>query len=314
MGIMMPNTALCCCPLGVKGDRATTATAAFFAPYPDTHRVSAPLGRYRRSRGASSHYEVFLMHLPHPVGVIRDLWWYPVKSMLGISSDALALDRRGVIGDRWFAVRTAAGKFGSGKTTRRFQAIDGLFRFQARVQDAVPSIQFPSGVIMRADDPSIHHALTDVLGQSVMLVEEAAIRHLDAGPVHLVTTAALAWLQDALPATAIDARRFRPNIVLDVPGCDLVEHQWIGQRLRIGRTVELHVRALAERCGMVGFCQSALPQAPAILRHLVQHTGSMFGVYADVVVPGIIHADDPVLLVEALDGEGGAAGQIWSSR
>lgn len=236
------------------------------------------------------------MRFPHPIGTIRDLWWYPVKSMLGVSSDALALDRRGVIGDRWFAVRTAAGKFGSGKTTRRFQQIDDLFRFQAHGLDGVPAIQFPSGVIMRADDPTVHQVLSDVLEQPVMLVEEAAISHLDAGPVHLVTTAALAWLQAALPTTAIDARRFRPNMVLAVPGCDLVDHQWIGRRLRIGGTVELHVRALAERCGMVGFHQSALPQAPAILRHLVQHTGGMFGVYADVVVPGVIHTDDPVLL------------------
>jgi uncharacterized protein len=241
------------------------------------------------------------MLLPHPVGTVRDLWWYPVKSMLGTSSTALAVDQRGVIGDRWFAVRTATGKFGSGKTTRRFQQIDDLFRFQAHVWDAMLSIQFPSGSVMRADDPTVHQALTHVLGQPVMLVEEAAISHLDAGPVHLVTSAALAWLQDALPATAIDARRFRPNIVLDVPGCDLVEHQWIGQRLRIGHTVELHVRALTERCGMVGFHQSELSRAPAILRHLVQHTGGMFGVYADVVVPGVIHADDPVRLIEALD-------------
>jgi hypothetical protein len=33
----------------------------------------------------------------------------------------------------------------------------------------------------------------------------------------------------------------------------------------------------------------------------VQHTGGMFGVYADVVVPGVIHANDPVRRIEVLD-------------
>ncbi len=65
-------------------------------------------------------------------GIIERLWRYPVKSLLGESCPELSLDRRGVIGDRWFAIQNSKGKFASGKNTRRFCKIEGLFDFQAR--------------------------------------------------------------------------------------------------------------------------------------------------------------------------------------
>jgi len=64
-------------------------------------------------------------------GIVRELWRYPVKSMRGERRERVWLDQRGVLGDRLYAVRDEAGKFGSGKTTRRFRRIDGLFRFRA---------------------------------------------------------------------------------------------------------------------------------------------------------------------------------------
>jgi hypothetical protein len=46
----------------------------------------------------------------------------------------------------------------------------------------------------------IDTALSYTLGQPVTITREASISHLDAGPVHLLTPAALAWLRAALPA------------------------------------------------------------------------------------------------------------------
>ena len=79
----------------------------------------------------------------HPTGarVIR-LWRYPVKSMLGEEYEYLDIDERGAKGDRLFAVRDVDGKFGSGKTTRRFRKIDGLFGFSAATTDDLPRITF----------------------------------------------------------------------------------------------------------------------------------------------------------------------------
>ena len=38
------------------------------------------------------------------VGRIRGLWRYPVKSMLGESMTSIHIDRRGVVGDRCYAL------------------------------------------------------------------------------------------------------------------------------------------------------------------------------------------------------------------
>jgi len=223
-------------------------------------------------------------------------WRYPVKSMLGERCEWLRLDARGVEGDRLYAVRDAGGKFGSGKSTRRFRRIDGLFGFSAAYDGTVPLITFPDGRRLRGDEDTIHDALSAALGQPVTLAREAAISHLDAGPVHLLTTASLAWLGGMLPEAQIDERRFRPNVLVGVPGAQPVEREWLGRTLAIG-DVRLAVREPAERCVMVNVAQSELPDDPAVLTTLAQAAGSDFGVYADVLVPGRISVGDEVAVL-----------------
>lgn len=232
------------------------------------------------------------------VGRASELWRYPVKSMLGESCEMLDFNARGVKGDRRFAIRDSKGKFGSGKNTRRFRKIDGLFRFASFYQNSVPHIRLPTGEVLNGSETIVHEVLSQRLGQSVVLEEEAAVSHLDAGPVHIISSASLAWLQAALPLAQVDARRFRPNLVVALPGATPVEQQWIGKRLRIGQEVELAVSGVTERCGMVAFAQEELLEDPKILRYIAQASGVCFGVYAEVVVPGSIWRNDVVALIE----------------
>src|SRR5882724_1272377 len=164
-------------------------------------------------------------------GTVARLWRYPVKSMLGEECERLTMTSRGVEGDRLFAVRDAQGKFGSGKTTRRFRQINGLLAFRAMYDGDLPAIVFPDGRCIRGSDPAIDTALSAALGLPVTLAREASISHLDAGPVHLVTTASLAWLQALLGKVRIDERRFRPNVLVSVPGESQIEQGWLGRRL-----------------------------------------------------------------------------------
>ena len=50
------------------------------------------------------------------VATVVELWRYPVKSLLGEMLGEIELERRGVVGDRLYAVTDRAGKLGSGKT------------------------------------------------------------------------------------------------------------------------------------------------------------------------------------------------------
>ncbi len=230
---------------------------------------------------------------------VQQLWRYPVKSMRGERCDALDLEARGVVSDRAFAIHAPNGQLGSGKASRRFRRIDGLIEFQATLSASIPEIRFPDGrQCVRADDPAIHATLSAVLDQSVALQREDRVSHFDSAPVHLLTTASLAWLGKALPDAALDPQRFRPNLVIDAGGQHPVEQEWLGRSLRIGRQVVLRISKRCDRCRMVSFEQGGLVSDDRILRHIVEHAGGSFGMYAEVLVPGRVEAGDCVVLVE----------------
>jgi uncharacterized protein YcbX len=227
-----------------------------------------------------------------PIGSIARLWRYPVKSVGGEQCERLELNARGVEGDRRYAVLNREGRLGSGKTTRRFRQIDGLLELRAAYQGDVPELTFGDGTRMLASDPQIHAALSNALKVPATLAREQDVSHLDAGPVHLITTAALAWLRAALPDALIDERRFRPNLVIEVPGGTQVELDWIGRTLAIGDQVKLRVTDRTERCRMVTLQQQKLPYDPRVLGSIIRDADSGFGAYAEVVTAGTIARGD----------------------
>ncbi|MFT7667591.1 MAG: hypothetical protein ACI8X5_000270 [Planctomycetota bacterium] len=228
------------------------------------------------------------------LGRISALWRHPVKSMLGGPCDELALNSRGVVGDRLFAVRTPEGKLGSGKDSTRFQRIEGLFKFSSSYDGDVPIVTFPGARTLRGDDSSMDGRLAQELGLPVSLAREDEVEHLDAGPVHLLTTAALRWLGTGLGEGPADARRFRPNLVIDAEGESQVEREWLGQELRIGEEVRLRISAFTERCCMTGMPQADLGSDARVLKYLAAFSEAQFGVYAEVIQAGTIRVGDTV--------------------
>ena len=89
------------------------------------------------------------------MGRIGTLTRYPVKSMVGEDLEAVDVSMRGLEGDRLWAVRDIDGKLGSGKNTRRFRRMPGLFRLQAYAADPVPIVELPDGRRFAADDPVV---------------------------------------------------------------------------------------------------------------------------------------------------------------
>lgn len=225
-------------------------------------------------------------------GTIKRLWRYPVKSLLGQSCTELSIDNRGVVGDRWYAISNSKGKFGSGKNTRRFRKIEGLFSFRAEYEDGNLLIIFPDGRTLAGDDPNLNRELSAVLGQPVSLVAEKEVSHFDADSLHLVTTASLNWLKSLLPNSAIDERRFRPNLLIDLPGEELIEHHWLGQKMAVGRELEIEITGLTERCIMTTLAQEELECDRNILQTINKQSGHNFGVYAKIIQPGVVRIGD----------------------
>jgi uncharacterized protein YcbX len=229
--------------------------------------------------------------------MLSELWRYPVKSMLGERLAAAELEPRGLVGDRLFAVCDAEGKLGSGKNTRRMRRMDGLFGFGAAWPEgtSVPRVTTPEGQVHDAGDGALDAVLSRTVGFAVRVRRESTISHFDDSPVHIVTSASLAWLRTAAPASAVDARRFRANLVIDAPGAERVEQTWIGKTLSIGDVV-LRITGPTERCVMTTMAQADLPDDPAILRTVARQSDACFGVYAKVLAPGRIAAGDAARL------------------
>jgi uncharacterized protein YcbX len=122
--------------------------------------------------------------------------------------------------------------------------------------------------------------------------------YYDAYPVMVMTTSALRSLQEAVPGSAVDVRRFRPSLLVDsgdAPGHP--ERDWVGHRIRVGE-VELDVVGGCPRCVMVTRAVGDdLPADPAILRHVVRDLGQDVGVYATVVRPGTVATGDAVTVL-----------------
>jgi MOSC domain-containing protein len=225
------------------------------------------------------------------VGTVVELWRYPVKSLLGESLDDVEVELRGVRGDRLYAVTDRQGKLGSGKSSRRFRRLPGLFELRARLEDGKTIVTLPDGLELTTDDARLAEFLEIRYGDTLRVLEESNVSHHDAAPLHVLTTASLCWLQSKLPESAIDRRRFRPNILLDVPGSDRVEEEWIGRRFTLGTAV-IRIFHRAERCVMTTNPQDELPKDPAVLRAVTKLNDACLGVFATVEVPGTISRGD----------------------
>lgn len=133
----------------------------------------------------------------------------------------------------------------------------------------------------------------------IMEFESPPGTYLDAFPIMFMTTSALRSMQQALPDSAIDVRRFRPNFVIDT-GDDTghPEFGWVGRRVAIGSAV-LDVPAACPRCVMVTRrIDDGVPMDRGVLRHIVRDLDQNVGVYATVATPGTFSVGDEVRLLD----------------
>jgi uncharacterized protein YcbX len=231
------------------------------------------------------------------LGEVAELWRYPVKSLGGEHVSDVDVDRRGIAGDRWWAVRGADGRIGSGKTTRRFRRMPGLLLISTRLdEDGAAWVELPSGERARVGDPGADALVSAVVGEAVTLEEEAGTSHLDDSPLHVLSTSSITWLRRSRPDDQVDVRRFRPNVVVDLIGGGRGD-DWVAHTLQIG-TVIARISSRTSRCVMVSMGQPGLDFAPGILRELTRRTGGLFGVYGSVLDEGCIRVGDEVSLIE----------------
>jgi hypothetical protein len=249
--------------------------------------------------------------------VIEQIWRYPVKSLRGERLSASRVDERSTAGDRLWAIRdTVSGKLGSGKNTRLFRRFPGppLLELSSHYPvesqgDDIDGLGPP--MVVGADgrrypvvDGSADLFIQQYTGVPTLhVVRESDIDHFDDGPVSLIGTATMRWVEELLPGTPIDARRFRPNFVVRTTE-PFEEEAWIGRTLRIGAPggVALAVRLRHTRCLMVSTEQADLPQAPEVLKLVASRADQplKLAVASTVARPGRVAVGDSVFVDDAV--------------
>jgi uncharacterized protein len=273
-----------------------------------------------------------------PCGSLVALWRYPVKSMMGEELNAAEVTGAGLLGDRAYAlVDTSDGKVASAKNPRKWPALFDFHAALAddptnRMTVPPVRITLPDGAIVSSEQPDVDRVLSAALERPVTLecaaqaersgvpaataegywpdMEGLAHRDtvtdfglpagtfFDSASVHLLTTATLDRLGSLYPQGRFEARRFRPNMVIETANgaAGFLENAWIGRTLAIGEKVRLSVTGPSGRCVMTTLAQGDLPRDAGILRTAAQHNHAHVGVYASVVQGGVVRRGDSVSL------------------
>lgn len=219
------------------------------------------------------------------VGVVSDLWRFPVKSFAGEQARRAFVGPFGILGDRRLAVLDEAGDLLTG---RRAHALLG---FRARSTEAETGegveVITPQGWELAWDDPAVGRELSDALGRPAVLVRNPVGVH-DVAPAHIISTGSLAAAREWVEGEDLDRRRFRANVILELDGEEpFAEDAWVGAALELGAGGPvLEVISPTERCVMTTFDPDTVARDNRVLAGLARARDNLFGVYARVARPG----------------------------
>jgi MOSC domain-containing protein len=177
----------------------------------------------------------------------------------------------GLMGDRAFAFVRTSGPKGFPWHTGREQ--EDLVLFRPHFREGGATQRAGHAVTLRFSERSLY----------------------DCRPVSLFGNASARGLGDEL-AMPIDRRRFRANAdwVEDRP---YRENQLVRRTLQIGERLHLAVLERDPRCKMITIDPETGQTEPRVLRHVTKAHDGMAGVYAAVLVEGVVRQGDPIHLI-----------------
>ncbi|MEA5464795.1 MOSC domain-containing protein [Leptothoe sp. PORK10 BA2] len=269
------------------------------------------------------------------IGSIEALWRYPVKSMLGEKLQDSAVTPHGLLGDRAYALLDVnSGKIASAKNPKKWAKLldfQAAFTEPPQENEAIPPVKIvlPDGNSITNETPEASKILSTSLEQTVEILssapEAASLEQywplvegtmhqdvvtqlfmppgtfFDSCPIHVITTATLARLQELYPEGQFDPRRFRPNLVIEPSAdeIDFLEDDWVRGTLAIGNAVRLSIDTVCPRCVVITLAQADLPKDLDILRTTARYNEVVAGIRTSVMQGGTIHCNDPIWLEKA---------------
>lgn len=250
---------------------------------------------------------------------ISQLWVYPIKSCQGVQVKAIELLPSGLKDDRSMMIVDEKGRF----VTQRSDAVlahigvalhdntitlsyrDNQFSFSRQYMQKVSATVWKREVPAFDQGDSVADFLTKIIGRKVRLLAtrpsdtddcENSVLFQDKQAVHLVSEASLAHAQRYISQFVIDARRFRPNIVVEETENHLpafAEDTW---RSIQTETCSVVFHELCERCNIPSINPDTLAVEKAVSDYLTKYRRSegrpVFGVCGGVEKAGVLQVGD----------------------
>lgn len=234
-----------------------------------------------------------------PIGRIRELVRYPVKSMAGAPTESATLGWHGLDGDRRFAFRRMSDS--SNFPWLSASRLPDLVRYQPVENAAEPRfthVRTPGGSEVELRGPALQGEIAERFGSAVELME---LKHgiFDDAAISVISLATIAGIGREL-GVELDRRRMRANIVLETEDVEpFLEDGWVGGTLLFGEgesrpAVSITARDL--RCSMVNLDPDTAENDPRVMKAVVRLNRNNAGVYGTVVRTGSIHVGQTVWL------------------
>jgi uncharacterized protein YcbX len=245
---------------------------------------------------------------------IRDIGLSVLKGGRHTTRENVLLEAHGPAEDRLFAVVDLA----DGRVLKTVEH-PLLLTCRARWDDGVLSVDIGGRQVAATPESNGQTLTLDYWGRAVdmhvvggpwalafsrLLGKDVALAQINApggvvygDSVTLVTTSSLRRLADEA-GTTIDARRFRSTFTLDTGDAAAhVEDSWAGRELDLG-SARLLVAGGIPRCAVIDLDPDTGARGTNLLKTLARYrmSGSdiPFGVYAQVIRPGIVGCGDHV--------------------
>lgn len=206
---------------------------------------------------------------------VTNLWRYPIKTMAGEELQRARLGPLGIEGDRIVHVEDREGKLITSRSHPRLLGHKGSLG-----EDGEPLVDGRPW-----ESPEVFADVEKIVGHGAMLIRYDGAERFDVLPLLVATDGAIA-------AFGHDYRRLRPNIVIGgVEG--LVEHEWPGNNLRIGK-VHIGVHELRLRCVMTSYDPDTQAQDKSITRGIYRRFEGKLALDCFVIEGGEIAVGDKI--------------------
>lgn len=239
----------------------------------------------------------------HPIGIIKSIYRYPVKSMAGEELASAELGWHGIKGDRRFAFMRAGNM--SGMPWLTASKMPELIRYKAyhtnggNPSSPIVRVRTPEGADTEVEHESLRRQVAAAFGSEVTLVHMGN-GIFDDAPISLISTTTIAALERESGCEILDTRRFRPNLLIDpAGGVPVNEDAWVGKTVLFGNHANapsLRVTVQDIRCVIVNLDPETAVAEPHIFKTIARSWQNCAGVYASVLNTGTLSIGEHVFV------------------